>query len=60
MAYIVENATGQHWLKGSIWSYERDRATIYPTPEAATAALANAAKFNKRGAKDARIVEVIG
>jgi hypothetical protein len=64
MAFVVMNKTGQHWLKGTVWTscMGGDKfgtgATRYDTKEAAQAAIAKAAKFNPKGAKGAAIVEV--
>lgn len=56
MKYIVINQTGQHWLKSTIWTSAKETATRFESREDAVQALARAAMFNKKGAKNASIV----
>lgn len=51
---------GQKWpLRGTVWAFSMDRATVYPSREAAEAALLKAKKFMKAAQfKAARIEEV--
>lgn len=62
MAYIVtvKNAVGEKVpLRGTVWAFSMDRATVHQTREAAQAALEKAKKFMKaRTYKSAEIEEV--
>lgn len=60
MAHIVKitNEGGDHWLRGTTWTFSAERANRFETEDAARAALTKARRFMKASQfKLARIVE---
>jgi len=44
------------WLRGTVWAFQRERATEYATEQAACEAVVASAKFNPKAAKKAVVV----
>ncbi len=60
MQFIVTtNVTGPtYYLRSTVWTAERTRASVYATEDAARLAIADAKMFNPKAARKARIVAV--
>lgn len=61
-AYVVriDNWMGYgsaYWLRRTVWTSERDRATVFASHDEAQTALDHAKKFNPKAAKAAKIVK---
>lgn len=52
---IVTHASGAYYLRGTVWTSDRERATVHTSESAAHAAIAAAKRFNPKGVKGATL-----